>query len=105
MEPQTVADKKADLESALMGFPDKWDMVETIADAFVNMVRFRPRPEMRKLAEGEEYSSFEKEGFAGALVQWTDEHEKIKGKYESALKMMADYEKAKKELVDFGKRK
>ena len=105
MEPQTVADRKAELEGALMGFPDEWDMVEELADAFVNLVHFRSRPELRRLADGEEYSPFEKEGFAGALVQWTDEHKKLKDKFDKISTQMEEYKQAKEELVDFGKKK
>lgn len=108
-EPQvksSIAGRKAELEGALMGFPDEWDMIEQIAGAFVKKVTFKPEPTMRKLKPEEEpHSPMEKEGYSRAWGEWYDEHRKIEEEYESALKMLAEWKKTKNELATFGKRK
>lgn len=105
MTEQTVADKKAQLESALLDFPDEWDMVEELAEAFVDLVHFRPEPTLRELKPGEEpHSRFEIEGYSSAHVKWSDEHKKLKERYQKIETQIEKYRQAKNELARFGKK-
>lgn len=105
MEEQTVKDKKRQLEDALMGFPDYWDMVEEIAEATVDSVHYPPPPQLRELAPGEEHSRLEKEGYVGAYSEWSKGNKAVRDRFNKAVAQMEKYKKAREELTSFGKKK
>lgn len=105
MEEQTVKDKKRQLEDALMGFPDYWDMVQEIAEATVESIHYPQQPQLRELAPGEERSKMEIEGYAGAFSKWSKGNKAVRDRFNKAMAMMEKYKKARQELATFGKKK
>lgn len=101
---EQIEEKRSQLESALLDFPDEWDMIEELADSFITWMHYRPEPELRKLAPGEEMSMLEKQGFADAKIEWSKGHKPLKERYLKALQQIRKYKLAKQELTKFGKK-
>lgn len=103
---EQIEEKRSQLESALLEFPDPWDMVEEVAEAFVQLVSFRPEPSLRKLKPGEEpHSPLEITAYSEVHNKWADDYQAAKDKLHKAEVQLYKYGQAKRELAEFGKKK